>query len=153
MPFPQRDEHALVLWAQQVPDLLPLYEDFDRLLLKLVMGHWRSQASSGFSLPEAHGGAALSRSLVASTVDVSHEQDAKAAPVPPSPAPSSASAPEVPTREPASRKRGWFGRNAAAEAPVDLELGRPKKQPRLTQLFAPVYGGLATALTICASLG
>ncbi|KZV93948.1 hypothetical protein EXIGLDRAFT_835361 [Exidia glandulosa HHB12029] len=141
-----RDEHALVLWAQQTSDLLPLYEDFDKLLLKLLMSHWRTQASFGFSLSEAHGGAALSRSRVASTVDVSPEQESKAAALPSAPHTPTSASPTPAIQE--VRKRGWFGRKLAAEVPVDLEKGTLKHKSRPTQLFAPVYGGLATALTI-----
>ncbi|EJD40776.1 hypothetical protein AURDEDRAFT_115793 [Auricularia subglabra TFB-10046 SS5] len=148
-----RDEHALVLWAQQVDDLLPLYEDFDRLLLRLVMEQWRSQAV-GLGMQSGTATPALSRSLVASTIDVSgeREQELKADPTTPSARHSPVTATVDPTVPPApppppAKKRRWFARGDNGPAAVDLEKGKlPAKRP--TQLYAPVYGGLATGLTI-----
>jgi hypothetical protein len=143
-----RDERVLVVWTDDLDHIVPLCKDFEQKLIKLV---WRSRPASRhvtsttaslaspFSQPTSKAGSQVGLN------DTIEEQDEKEAAL-------EELAKEAPRAQAPPKKSFFsFGRKPKSSAPSTAS--DPEKasepEPRPMRLFAPVYNGLAAALSIC----
>ncbi|KIK65212.1 hypothetical protein GYMLUDRAFT_386618 [Collybiopsis luxurians FD-317 M1] len=137
-----RDERVLVVWSDDLDNILSLCSDFESKLVKLV---WRSRSSSR---PNTSGGVSLisngSASVLPSTTASDVNLTEKPTQVPSLPSVSE----KTPQAKPKS-KWGWSWKlsKKAPPASSDLEKGA-MPQPRPSRLFAPFYGGLGAGLSV-----
>ncbi|KAH9987635.1 glycosyl transferase family group 2-domain-containing protein [Russula compacta] len=133
-----RDERVLVVWSNNLDNIIPLCRDFEGNLIKLVWSrrHSLTSLTPGPSLVATP--AVLSAVNSASDVDLNEKvQETETTPeLESSPKPISGGS-----------LWGWrIGSKAKrAPAPGDLERGGASSRP--TRYFAPVYGGLGLALS------
>jgi hypothetical protein len=118
--------------------IIPLCRDFEDKLIKLV---WRFRPTlTGTASPNAASSA--SASTTASDTDLTEHakggfQEALVSL----------------TGDLPSKRKWWSWKaslNSASVERGDVEKGTPGKKPRPTRLFAPIYGGLGAALSLCA---
>ena len=126
----QRDERVLVLWSDQLDNIIPLCRDFEDKLIKLV---WRARAT--LSLPASE----IGESVTPSNEDLIERAED--------------SLPEkIPVMEkevaspPAPTNWTWFNWRSTRED-RDVEKTAPKARPM--RLIAPFYSGLGCALSLC----
>ena len=129
----------LVVWSDNLDNIIPQCRDFEDNLIKLVWSRRHSLAS--FSPGQSLAATPAVTSAVTSASDVGLTE--KREETVPSPEPE-------PTAEPISGGSLWGWRIGSkakrAPAPRDLEKGA---NWRPTRYFAPVYGGLGLALSTC----
>ncbi|KAI9457224.1 glycosyl transferase family group 2-domain-containing protein [Lactarius psammicola] len=134
-----RDERVLVVWSENLDTIIPLCRDFEDSLIKLVWNrHTVTGISPGPSIPAtpAVTSAVTSAADLASDVQINEKaQEQEAAPEPNAKAVSGGTL------------WGWRigSRAKRAPAPQDLEKGGASARP--AKYFAPVYSGLALALS------
>jgi hypothetical protein len=144
----QRDERVLVVWSDTLDNIILLCQDFEDKLIKLVWSA-RPVLSAPPSFPSS-----LAPSLISA--------DADGNPAPESSTVRSASVDgqrALVERDRPSRSekkiKGWFGwswklsSSGPRDTTGDVEKGGAAKDPRPIRLFAPFYGGLGAALSIC----
>jgi hypothetical protein len=141
-----RDERVLVAWSDHIDGIVPLCKDFEQKLISRVWRMRPSMTTFGTS-----GTLTAAQSSAASTVSGSadglneksafdqEEPEKKEEPA------------HVPARDMPKPKSKWSffrskGAPAAPAASEDLENAKAKRPMRL---FAPAYGGLACALSLC----
>lgn len=144
-----RDERVLVAWSDHIDGIVPLCKEFENKLIKRVWAFRPSMrtlassstlpASSSASTATGGSGAGLNEKAV-------FEDDED-------PTKESAEAPPPLTARDAPKPRSkwsFFGGGGGASASADPEKAdtAPKRPMRL---FAPVYGGLGCALSLCKS--
>jgi cellulose synthase/poly-beta-1,6-N-acetylglucosamine synthase-like glycosyltransferase len=128
-----RDERVLIVWSDDLDNILGLHTDFENKLMKLV---WRSRSIVG--TPSILSNSA-STSVAPSTVNSDVNLTEKLAVSPPSETPQ--------VQKPATKsKRSWWKLSKKAPAP-DPEKGSVP-QPRPTKLYAPFYSGLGAGLAL-----
>lgn len=139
-----RDERVLVCWTDDLDSIVPLCKEFESKLIKLV---WRIRPSSRlpslkspFSQPPSTAGSTTGLNEKIDEVD---EKDVALAEV----------AKEAPRSQPPPAKKGFFGffkskKDDKAPASTDVEKGF-EPEVRGMRMFAPIYNGLACALSIC----
>lgn len=139
---PQRDERVLVVWSDNLDTIIPLCHDFEDKLIKVA---WAQRFSMpGYGLPSLsyHGGSSHSSAPSASDVGLTEKVEASV----------TVTSAEVPSPTPKTKSTGfsWFGWKIKekASASPDPEKGLTATT-RPVRLFAPVYGGLACALSVC----
>jgi len=138
-----RDERVLVCWTDDLESIVPLCKEFESKLIKLV---WRIRPSSRvpslkspFSQPASTAGSTIGLNEKIDEVD---EKDIALAEV----------AKEAPRSQPPPPKKGFFGffkskKDDKAPAANDTEKGF-EPEARGMRIFAPIYNGLACALSI-----
>lgn len=137
-----RDEHVLVVWSDEMENVIPLCREFDAKLIKLV---WRSRPAT---IVSSIAPSTASPSTTASNADLTEKtrevipftKEALAEP-----------APVAGETVPPKRKWGWAWKVSSKKASApnsDVEKGTTGKSLRPIRLFAPVYGGLAAGLAI-----
>lgn len=146
-----RDERVLVVWSDNLDSIIPLCADFDKKLSKLV---WRHRSTIGTaSLLTSTTATSVNPSTTASDVNLTE----KVNPINPSDAVAVLTArglvPETSPSPPSDPPRRWWNWKLAKPQqpqPSDLEkgLGGVKQRSRQMRLFAPVYSGLAAAMSI-----
>ncbi|KAJ4481261.1 glycosyl transferase family group 2-domain-containing protein [Lentinula aciculospora] len=137
-----RDERVLIVWSDDLDNILSLCHDFDTKLIKLV---WRSRASiSGApSLLSMSGSASVPPSTTASDVNLTEK---------PNSTPQISALPSLTEKsqkpQPKS-KWNWSWRiiRKAPNSTADLEKGSIPR-PRPIRLFAPFYGGFGAGLSV-----
>ncbi|KAH9958463.1 glycosyl transferase family group 2-domain-containing protein [Russula dissimulans] len=139
-----RDERVLVVWSDNLDNIIPLCRDFEDNLIKLVWSrrHSLTSLTPGQSLPATPPATSAVTSAVTSASDVG--LTAKQEETAPSPEPE----PE-PNSKPISGGSlwGWRIGSKAKRAPAPRDLEKGGANPRPTRYFAPVYGGLGLALS------
>ena len=148
--FLQRDERVLVVWCDDLEQIVPLCKDFNEKLMKLV---WRSRignapasiitSRTSLTIPSIASEPNLNDKGVIPTVGAPVQQD------PPKEASSSESA--------TSPRRWWSWRlsskdKVARPSPAvnDTEKGKEvRPTPRPVRLLAPLYAGLGFGLAVC----
>ena len=153
---------SLLVWADNLDDIIPLAHELDDKLIKLI---WRARlpqstaasvASAGSIgtlgvLPGANSPSSSSldekQGIVEKAVAIAGTTQApqsQPATLPPKP--------EIPTVKPAKKKFKFGWRTTVQEAKEKRRQDVEKadgKEPRPIRLFAPIYGGLGCALSIC----
>lgn len=137
-----RDERVLVAWSDHIDGIVPLCKDFEQ---KLIARVWRSRPAvrslaSSATVPGSSSASTVSGSVVglnekAPAFDEEEEKEETTPPL---------TARDMP--KPRS-KWSFFGGSSAAAA-ADPEKGTSSSQ-RPMRLFAPAYGGIAAALSMC----
>ncbi|KAL0947953.1 hypothetical protein HGRIS_010582 [Hohenbuehelia grisea] len=141
-----RDERVLVVWSDDLDMIIPLVQDFEDKLIKLV---WRSRAAI------ASSAASVVTSVAPSTnpSNVNLTEKSKAAVVAVSEAAAQAALAEKEKPKPESKwkwswklssKKQTFGQRSES----DMEKGDSGRKARPIRLFAPIYGGLGAALSV-----
>ena len=151
-----RDEGTLVVWADEFDEIVPVFEDFEDKLIRLV---WRARPRGAGAALLADASAAPSPppSYAASSVALGLEEKSATEPGG-TEAGSTKEAPEEPhAQQPDRAGQSWWSwklaggaKRAAAERAKtgDVEsLGA--EAPRPVRLYAAVYSGSAVALTLC----
>lgn len=129
-----RDERVLIVWSDDLDNILGLCSDFETKLVKLV---WRSRSTIGApSILSTSGSASVAPSTTASDVNLAEKPAA-------SPPPEKTQVQKPPTK---SKWSLWRSKKAPASTP-DLEKGSIP-QPRPTRLYAPFYSGLGAGLAL-----
>lgn len=163
----QRDERVLIVWSDDIDNIVPLCADFEEKLMKLV---WRSRTRSthgsasvitagsiGTASATASVAPSTSASTTASDVNLTSDPNRKMASV------AEAAAVVQSQSEKATAKKGWgwswklsSKKSAAAAAAKggDPEKGanavsETGREARPIRLFAPIYGGLGAGLSVC----
>lgn len=131
----QRDERVLVVWAYNLDDIIPACADFENKLIKLV---WSQRIISDSDAP----------SIVAipSDSELIGKQEEKQV----------VNEKHVATvaekqNSATKRKKPLFGLGYWFSDSDDVEKTAQGPSDRPVRLFAPVYGGVAAALSICRS--
>jgi len=140
-----RDERVLIVWSDDIDNIVPLCSDFEQKLMKLV---WNNRASTlnpntSASILTAGSIGSATASVAASTrsdVNLTTEKPTTTADAAPAPAPPA----------PAETKSKWaFWRLGSRPKPaVDLEKQAHSREERPIRLLAPFYGGLGAALSL-----
>ncbi|KAL4071885.1 glycosyl transferase family group 2-domain-containing protein [Scleroderma citrinum] len=132
-----RDERVIVVWADQFDDIIPLCRDMEEKLIKLVWGarHLKSPTSSGPEVP----------SMITSDADLPVKGIEDEIPITAKEL-ANARSQDKPKIKPS---KFWSWRASPTTLQSDPEKdGSLNKDPRPMRLFAPVYCGLAVALSI-----
>ncbi|KAJ8457048.1 hypothetical protein ONZ45_g18470 [Pleurotus djamor] len=138
-----RDERVLVVWSDDLDNIIPLCADFDDKLIKLV---WRSRPMAQSSSSSAV--TSVSPSTTASNVNLSEKSNAAIVAVSEAAAQAALAEKERPKVETSSWKWGWkLSPIAKNPAPGDLEKGSSRSS-RPIRLLAPMYSGLGVALSM-----
>jgi hypothetical protein len=163
----QRDERVLIVWSDDIDNIVPLCADFEEKLMKLV---WRSRTRSthgsasvitagsiGTASATASVAPSTSASTTASDVNLASTDPGKMASV------AEAAAVVQSQSEKATAKKGWgwswklsSKKSASATKGGDPEKGanavsETGREARPIRLFAPIYGGLGAGLSFCKS--
>ena len=138
----QRDERVLIVWSDDLDHIVPLCSEFDEKLMKLV---WRSRLVASPSV--ATSDSTPIPSTTASNVNLNEKAASARASV-------TVTEAAVATAAVVPPKKFWgFGWKLSSKKPhsgaVDLEKG-PTRSARPIRLLAPLYGGLGSALSLCA---
>ncbi|KAI9458089.1 glycosyl transferase family group 2-domain-containing protein [Russula earlei] len=132
-----RDERVLVVWSDNLDNIIPLCRDFEDNLIKLVWS--RRHSLTSLSPGQSLAATPAVTSAVNSASDILNGKSEETEPT---------GEPE-PTAKPISGGSLWGWRIGSkakrAPAPRDLEKGGVNARP--TRYFAPVYGGLGLALS------
>ncbi|KAE9389013.1 hypothetical protein BT96DRAFT_1003645 [Gymnopus androsaceus JB14] len=133
-----RDERVLIVWSDDLDNILGLCSDFETKLVKLV---WRSRMTTGAPSVISNG-STVAPSTTTSDVNL-NEKPALTPDIPPLPS----LAEKTPTQPPKTKSK-WNWWKLSKEAPKsDLEKGStPPARPTL--LFAPFYSGFGAGLAI-----
>lgn len=134
------DERALVVWTYNFDDIIPACRDFEEKLIQLVW-HRRNLIVSGF--PSAYSSSPHSTAILAVPSTGNLVSDEK----------THANVAEnilyEKAPEPTKKKRSCgFGYWLSGADDVEKSADGPSARP--IRLFAPFYGGLAAALSVCA---
>ncbi|KAJ3724459.1 glycosyl transferase family group 2-domain-containing protein [Lentinula raphanica] len=139
-----RDERVLIVWSDDLDNILPLCTDFESKLIQLV---WRSCATLDGApslLSISQGSPSVPPSTI--TLDVSlAEKPSSSSQTSPLP-----SLTEKTTQEPKPKLKWNWSWKLSKRGPTntsDPEKGSTP-QPRPTRLFAPFYGGFGAGLSI-----
>jgi hypothetical protein len=136
---PQRDECVLVLWSDNLDNIIPLCRDFEEKLIKLV---WRQRVAISAAPSEILPPTISSDdNLVVTKEGLSEE-----IPV---------TEKELANRKPAPKPSSPFWKifswsTTRQEHEDDVEKGA--KKVRRTKLLAPIYNGLGCGLSLCKQL-
>ncbi|KAI6133008.1 glycosyl transferase family group 2-domain-containing protein [Pisolithus croceorrhizus] len=130
-----RDERVLVLWSDQLDNIIPLYRDFEDKLIKLV---WRARAT--FSAPPSEVGVTAEPSDEDLVDRVGHATPSEKIPVTEKELANLNNKPPAPT---AGWK--WFHWRSTRE---DRDIEKVSQKARPMRLIAPLYSGLGCALSI-----
>jgi cellulose synthase/poly-beta-1,6-N-acetylglucosamine synthase-like glycosyltransferase len=139
-----RDERVLVVWSDDLDNILTLCNDFEAKLMKLV---WRSRATVSVAPSLISNG---SNPVTPSTTvsDVNLVAKSSASQIPPLPTLTE----KAQTPKPKSKSKwpwSWkLGKKPPTPVASDLEKGASAPQPRPARLFAPFYGGLSAGLSV-----
>ncbi|KAJ7025944.1 glycosyl transferase family group 2-domain-containing protein [Mycena alexandri] len=160
-----RDERVLIVWSDDIDNIVPLCSDFEEKLMKLV---WRSRSTRGISssspsiITSGSASASVAPSTTASDVNLTHRVGAGpgTGSMPSVAEAVSAAVAAVPqTSEKATKKTGFLGwswrlgsKVSVPLTPTDLEKQGPAEDggraARPIRLFAPFYGGLGAGLSL-----
>ncbi|KIK67728.1 hypothetical protein GYMLUDRAFT_36478 [Collybiopsis luxurians FD-317 M1] len=131
-----RDERVLVVWSNDLGNIIPIVQDFDDRLIRLL---WRSRPAPGTGTSSSLRTQSFIGGSVSGHDSVSGHSQAHVATqglLPPS---------SSDTTEPQAIKssRTWFGRKrVTTTSPSSIE------PPRKIALYAPLYNGLAAGLAV-----
>jgi len=133
---PQRDECVLVLWSDNLDNIIPLCRDFEEKLIKLV---WRQRAAFSAAPSEIAPSTIPSHDNLLATKEVTSEE----IPV---------TEKELTNRRQTPKSSSPFWKifswsTTRQEHEIDAEKGA--KKARRTKLIAPIYNGLGCGLSIC----
>jgi hypothetical protein len=139
----QRDERVLVVWSENLDNIIPLCRDFEDNLIKLVWA--RRHSLTSITPGQSIAGTSAVTPVINSASDVLlFEKPLET--VRDSPP---AATPEQNAKSPSTGSLwGWrIGSKAKRAQARDPEKGGTSSRP--TRYFAPVYGGLGLALSTC----
>ncbi|KAJ3868959.1 putative glycosyltransferase family 2 protein [Lentinula novae-zelandiae] len=128
-----RDERVLVVWSNSLDTIIPVCQDFDASLIKLL---WRSRPTGTATSSSLHSQSFLGAGSVSGHDSASvsvHSQGLIAA------AAESGRAVETKTI------RTWYGRKRTVQVAPSITGPEP---PRKLALYAPLYNGLAAGLAL-----
>ncbi|KAF8962847.1 glycosyl transferase family group 2-domain-containing protein [Flammula alnicola] len=148
-----RDERVLVVWSDDLDHIVPLCNEFEEKMMKLV---WRSRHNAAPSSIITSGSNSSVPSTTASNVNLNEKAStrvsitvAEAAAATAALVEKETAAPPAVPDAPPKKSWGWgwkLSSKKALPAPSDPEKGSPGPQERPIRLFAPLYGGLGVAL-------
>ncbi|KIJ67352.1 hypothetical protein HYDPIDRAFT_108074 [Hydnomerulius pinastri MD-312] len=133
-----RDERVIVIWTDHFDNIIPICREMEEKLIKMVWRH-RHLATNTNTPAES-----MSSSSAASDVNLTEKIVVEEIPV---------TEKELANAKPKVKPKstwGWSWKVAPkVDGPSDMEKDGPiKKGPRPIRLYAPLYCGLATALSI-----
>ncbi|TFK97186.1 glycosyl transferase family group 2-domain-containing protein [Pterulicium gracile] len=142
-----RDERVMIIWSDDLDSIIPIFQDFEAKLIKLV---YSSRASTLLATPAASA-SILAADDTASNVNLTTEK--------PEQAEVNKKAEQAMKERQEGRKKGgrskfsrWFSWKLEEPSKEgeggDPEKGEVKKQKRPIRLFAPIYGGMGAALSV-----
>ena len=144
----QRDERVLVVWSDDLDHIVPLCNEFEEKLMKLV---WRSRLVTSPSVTTSDSTPVTS--TTASNVNLNEKATAARVSVTVAEA-AVATAALTPLGTAAAPKKKFWGlgwrlstKEPSAGATDPEKASTPP--PRAIRLFAPLYGGLGSGLSIC----
>lgn len=141
-----RDERVLIVWSDDIDNIVPLCQDFEEKLMKLV---WRARVTTGSSSIITSGSAtgSVAPSTTASDVNLTEKAPASM--------PSVADAATLAEKDRAKPKSKWSWKLGKKDSSPPASSQRdPEKQSssgreaRPIRLFAPFYGGLGAGLSV-----
>ena len=148
---PQRDERVLIVWSDNLDGIIPLCQDFEDKLIKLV---WRSRPALPSTTTNSSFGTTPSVIGSGSDVDLTEKEKGHAGRRRKSSVSNSKPPPPPPKKK--SSRFGWSWKlsSSSSEPAEKLEGDEEKgmthpKDARPVRLFAPFYGGLGAALSLC----
>lgn len=148
----QRDEHAIVVWADSFENIIPLCNELEEKMIKLVWRHRhvviRSETPAGSADVSAVPSVTSNVNLTDGTATSEKEK------VLPITERERTDANPIAASKPNSTWRwNWSWRvtpKAVEPPPSDPEKdGAEKSEPRPIRLYAPFYCGLAVAMSLC----
>ncbi|KAF8882968.1 glycosyl transferase family group 2-domain-containing protein [Infundibulicybe gibba] len=137
-----RDERVMVVWADDLDQIVPLCAEFEDKMMKLV---WHTRPN---------GAASIATSAVTSAAPSTAASNVNLSEKPPfaSTAVIQAAANAALIAEPPKKKRfwnwGWKVSPKKTPSSTDPEKGTPERSVRPIRLFAPMYGGLGAGLAV-----
>ncbi|KAJ7678776.1 glycosyl transferase family group 2-domain-containing protein [Mycena rosella] len=147
-----RDERVLIVWSDDLDHIVPLCSDFEEKLVKFV---WRARTNAGSSSVLTAGSDILSVAPSPTASDVTLADEPRSAMA--SAAAAAAAADKDASQSTETKKENWswswkLGKKAKA-TPSDAEKQAPSsssssRTARPMRLFAPLYSGLAAALSV-----
>nr|GAT50238.1 predicted protein [Mycena chlorophos]GAT50239.1 predicted protein [Mycena chlorophos] len=128
------DERVLVVWSESIDTIIPLCQDFEERLIKLL---WRSRPTASLSAPGSLSGSVFSHSSGARVFDAEKQNSLSAVH-------------EKPEAKLPQFRRTWYGKKVAVnnntrDTEADVEAGL--RDRREAKLYAPIYNGLAAGLS------
>ncbi|TFK51375.1 hypothetical protein OE88DRAFT_1629543 [Heliocybe sulcata] len=132
-----RDERVLVMWSDSLDSIIPLCQEFESKLIKLV---WRNRPTlRTMSTAASMVSSANSGSGSGSDINLNEKAGEQA----------DVDVKEVQPGKPTKSLWGWRVSSKPVPAPVsaDVEKATPA-EPRPIRLFAPIYNGLGVALSM-----
>ncbi|KAF9039188.1 glycosyl transferase family group 2-domain-containing protein [Panaeolus papilionaceus] len=151
-----RDEHVLIVWSDDVDQIVPLCREFDEKMMKLV---WRSRHSHAASVITTATTSSVP-SITGSHVNLNEKASSTRASVTVAEATVVAAAlaekekekeaTPAPALVTAPAKKSIFSWKLSKQKPseIDPEKGPSGPQPRPIRYFAPFYNGLGAALAV-----
>uniref|UniRef100_A0A0W0F5W9 Uncharacterized protein n=1 Tax=Moniliophthora roreri TaxID=221103 RepID=A0A0W0F5W9_MONRR len=130
-----RDERVLIVWSDDLDNIVNLCSEFESKLMKLV---WRARStfSSYATLPSVTS--TIAPSTAASDVNLNDKATAPVEESVPPPAPA----------VPKPKSKWSWSWKLQEKTPVVTDVEKGTKTPRPIRLYAPVYAGLGAALSI-----
>uniref|UniRef100_A0A8H7XRP5 Glycosyltransferase 2-like domain-containing protein n=1 Tax=Psilocybe cubensis TaxID=181762 RepID=A0A8H7XRP5_PSICU len=145
-----RDEHVLVVWSDNLDNIVPLCNEFEEKLMKLV---WRSRHHTTPSIVTSASNSSAP-STAASNVNL-NEKTTRSSITVPDPAVVSAALAEkevttaAPETPPKKKFWNWSWKLSAKKSPsASSDPEKRAAQARPIRLFAPIYGGLGLGLSV-----
>ena len=144
----QRDERVLVVWSDDLDHIVPLCSEFEEKLMKLV---WRSRLVTSPSVTTSDSTPVTS--TTASNVNLNEKATAARVSVTVTEAAVATAALTPHATAAAPKKNFWgLGWRLSSKKPSSGVTDPEKAStppPRSIRLFAPLYGGLGSGLSIC----
>ncbi|KAJ7049552.1 glycosyl transferase family group 2-domain-containing protein [Mycena amicta] len=139
-----RDERVLIVWSDDIDSIVPLCNDFQEKLVKLVWG-FRTGADSIITSAST----SVAPSTNASYVNLAEKPELPSV----TDAAATAAAVIAVVEPPAQKSRWWWswklGKRSTTPAPRDIEKQSTSgREDRPIRLFAPFYGGLGAGLSL-----
>ncbi|KAF9484563.1 hypothetical protein BDN70DRAFT_797466 [Pholiota conissans] len=140
-----RDERVMVVWSDDLDQIVPLCQEFEEKMMKLV---WRSRNQGATSSIITSVSNSSVPSTTASNVNLNEKASTRASVTVAEVAAAVSAATTTPPAKKAKKWGwGWKLSKKTAPAPSDPEKGSTR-QPRPIRLFAPLYNGLGVGLSL-----
>ncbi|KAJ7244336.1 glycosyl transferase family group 2-domain-containing protein [Mycena rebaudengoi] len=147
-----RDERVLIVWSDDIDNIVPLCSDFEEKLMKLVWRLRTTTASTTTSTSSIIAPSSVAPSTTASDVNLTEKTRQQQQQLVLPTAPTTPTTPTAPPPPPKKSSWSWkLGKKASTPALVgDAEKASSitGRETRPIRLFAPFYGGMGAALSL-----
>ncbi|KAL0066289.1 hypothetical protein AAF712_006720 [Marasmius tenuissimus] len=132
-----RDERVLVVWSDNLDNIVDLCSEFESKLIKLV---WRSRSVPSSSSGLTSGSASIAPSSAPSDINLTEKEPTRLE--------DSATVAAGPKETPKKSRWNWSWKLQKKSPVANSDVEKGTKQQRPIRLYAPFYGGFGAALSL-----